>query len=530
MNNSQKRSSIFVSIASYRDSECQWTVKDLFEKATFPDRIFVGICWQFVPGDDDDCFQVKIRPEQCRVLEYHARDSKGACWARHQVQRLWQGEDYVLQIDSHMRFAVGWDEHLLEMLAACPSERALLSTYPPAYVPPNELAPETVATILPKHFDTNGVLMFRSTAVAIKDAPTMPQPTPYVAAGLLFGPATIIEEVPYDPYLYFQGEEITLAVRLWTSGWDIFVPNRVVAWHDYTKRPGRRRHWDDDAEWETLSKRAYARVRALLRMEECQDSAVLQEIERFGLGARRRFEEYEAFAKIDFAKRLINGKSFEQIEAALKPEERRKRSIDVFSTIWRNQSWGRGETRSGQGSTLMQTQVLRDRLPSLLRFLGVRTLIDAGCGDLNWMHLITGDLKHYFGFDVVEGIIEDLRRRYGDHKNHFFNIADISFDTLPEADAIICRDCLTHLPDDLVQMALYRFKASGSRYLITTTFPNGRNDVIRVGGWRPIKLTANPFNMPAPRLLLSEELANSSKALGVWALDDLPMSFGRYAS
>src|SRR4051812_21937399 len=83
---------IFVNIASYRDTECQWTVKDLFDKARDPERVFVGLCWQFVPEEDQDCFQVETRPEQCRVVEFHARQGLGACWARHHAEKLWRGE------------------------------------------------------------------------------------------------------------------------------------------------------------------------------------------------------------------------------------------------------------------------------------------------------------------------------------------------------------------------------------------------------------------------------------------------------
>ena len=61
---------IFVQIASYRDRECQWTVKDLFEKARHPDRVFVGICWQTFPDLDEDCFEVETRPEQVRTLQF----------------------------------------------------------------------------------------------------------------------------------------------------------------------------------------------------------------------------------------------------------------------------------------------------------------------------------------------------------------------------------------------------------------------------------------------------------------------------
>ncbi|MBY0408419.1 MAG: hypothetical protein K2Q01_12075, partial [Rickettsiales bacterium] len=122
---------IFVQIASYRDPECQWTVKDLFEKAAHPERITVGICWQFVKEEDGICFQQPYaRPEQVRVHEVDARQGKGVCWARGLTQKLWQGEEYTLQIDSHMRFEPGWDSLLLDMLRDCKDERAVLTCYP----------------------------------------------------------------------------------------------------------------------------------------------------------------------------------------------------------------------------------------------------------------------------------------------------------------------------------------------------------------------------------------------------------------
>ena len=44
-----------------------------------------------------------------RVVETDYKQSRGACWARHEAQKLYNGEDYVLQLDSHMRFVQGWD-------------------------------------------------------------------------------------------------------------------------------------------------------------------------------------------------------------------------------------------------------------------------------------------------------------------------------------------------------------------------------------------------------------------------------------
>jgi hypothetical protein len=512
---------IFVSIASYRDTECQWTVKDLFEKARHPDRVFAGICWQFIADEDADCFLVRTRPEQCRVVEVDARESRGVCWARSRIQSLWAGEEYFLQIDAHSRFAPGWDEVFLEMLRACPSDRAVLSAYPASYVPPGQLGKDIVTVISAKDFDDRGLLSFGSRGSPAAEAPALPTPTPFIGAGTLFAPSEIIREVPYDPYIYFTGEEITLAARLWTHGWDIFAPNRVTVYHEYSERPSKRRHWRDHKLWTELSDRAVKRVRYLLDGAPCDDREALRDIERFGLGTRRSLAQYEAFAGIDFRRKLIGGKSPEQIEAELPPEVRSKRVQARFAEIWRTNGWGSAETRSGPGSTLAQTEALRARLRETFGQLGIRSLVDAGCGELNWMSKISERQQLYLGFEIVEEIVADLRRRFEPRKNHFFNTADVSRDVLPAADAILCRDVLTHLSHPLVADALANFRRSGARYLIATTFPRGKNDPVRVGGWQPIDLCAPPFNLPPPLRLIPEGLQNSGKSLGVWLLDSL---------
>ena len=41
-----KPGSIFVSVAAYRDPECQWTMRDLFRQAGEPELVTVGVVWQ----------------------------------------------------------------------------------------------------------------------------------------------------------------------------------------------------------------------------------------------------------------------------------------------------------------------------------------------------------------------------------------------------------------------------------------------------------------------------------------------------
>lgn len=510
---------VFVSIASYRDPDCQHTVRDLFAKASHPERIFIGICWQFVPGEDDDCFKLEERPAQVRTIKVYAQESRGACWARSRAQELWQGEDYYFQIDSHMRFVAGWDELLIGMLAECPGPKPVLSTYPLAFTPPDQLAADALATIRPLGFDEAGVLTQRSTLSVLSEAPAQPTPTAFIGAGLLFAAGQIVEEVPYDPRIYFEGEEITLAVRLWTAGWDLYAPNKVVAYHDYGLRPERPRHWKDRSDWGALNDQARKRIRHLLGIEAVTDPEALQELRGYGLGTARSLAEYEAFAQLDFKAHLYRQHPLPNPKIAADQAQQLAQRQAVFTGIWKNNFWNSPETRSGGGSTLAATTALRAWLPATLAFLQVRSLADAGCGEVNWMQGLTAGLRFYFGFDIVPELVADLRQRFAQRANCFFTAADIVTHSLPACDAILCRDCLTHLPIEAVAMAIHQFRQSGAHYLIATTHSVGRNIWVRNGGWHTLDLTAAPFKLPPPRLLLQE---GGSKQLGVWAMQDIP--------
>jgi hypothetical protein len=296
---------IFVNIAAYRDRDCANTIRDLFDKARWPDRVFVGLVWQFRSPDDDDCCPVPLRRRQCRVIEIGVERSEGVCWARHQAQSLWRGEEFALQIDSHMRFVAGWDEKLLAMLALCPSPRPILSNYPSAFTPPDRIDSHVVSVIYAAGFDHDRMVKQNSVGHDPRSVGRVPKATPFCAGGFLFGAAEWFRDVPYDPYLYFIGEESSVAVRLYTHGWDLFTPTDVVLYHDYNDRPDRPRHWHDRPDWTRFNARSIARVRHLLGIEESRDPEVLREIDRYGLGSRRSLAEYQEFAGVDFRAGII---------------------------------------------------------------------------------------------------------------------------------------------------------------------------------------------------------------------------------
>src|SRR5271155_5114869 len=100
---------IFISIASYRDSQLGPTVHDCIAKADHPEELRFGICWQHAPDEslpfgDDARF---------RVIDVDHMSSRGVCWARSEITRLVDDEDWYLQLDSHHRFVPGWDTELI---------------------------------------------------------------------------------------------------------------------------------------------------------------------------------------------------------------------------------------------------------------------------------------------------------------------------------------------------------------------------------------------------------------------------------
>ncbi|HEX6858906.1 MAG TPA: WlaTC/HtrL family glycosyltransferase [Caulobacteraceae bacterium] len=492
---------IFVSLANYRDSETPHTLCNLFAMAARPERIRVGVLSQVVPGDDDDCLPVDTPPGQVREIRVRASESLGACWARSRIlEELLRGEEYVLQIDSHSRFEPGWDETLIEMLRRCPSPRALLTTYPPGYVPPAERGDAAVTVLAADAFNDMGVLMVKPRLVDPPELRDGPPPSAFLSANCLFGPAAAFRMVRYDPRLYFHGEEISLAARFWTHGWDLYAPDRCFMYHDYTADRGRPRNWEDRSDWVKLNMRSFARLRELFGIQRSSDPAVLRDLDRFGLGQARTLAEYEEFADVTFATSRIGTRAADgrfpqppRPAALARLRQARERFWDVDAD--EDTYTPVRETRSGPLSTLEGTAALRPALERWLKAHGVRRLVDAGCGDFNWLSAVDlGGLQLYAGYDIVPELIKRNQELYGGRRGHFFTTGDITRTPLVACDAILCRHVLGDLPAAAAQGALENFRASGATWLLAT-----------VGG---------DIGLPEPDMRLPDVGA----ALGVWRL------------
>ena len=197
-----------------------------------------------------------------------------------------------------------------------------------------------------------------------------------------------------------------------------------------------------------------------------------------------------------------------------------------FTDIYENNIFGGSQSRSGEGSDLVQTAEIRRKIPELLKQIRAESMVDAPCGDLFWIIKTSLPVQRYLGVDIVSDLIRINGERYGNEQRSFA-VANLVTDELPKADVILCRDCLVHLSYKDSLKILRNFMRSGSTYLLITTFTDCSSN-IDLGNtfWRPLNLQLPPFNFPKPLKLIHENCTEangqfSDKSLALWRFHDL---------
>jgi len=148
---------------------------------------------------------------------------------------------------------------------------------------------------------------------------------------------------------------------------------------------------------------------------------------------------------------------------------KRSSTKEVFTWIYRTNKWRSSMSYSGTGSSLEQTQHLRDELPKVLKRLNTKILLDIPCGDFNWMQHTELEIEEYIGADIVDDIIKRNTAQFERPGRRFVQL-DLICDPLPHCDIILCRDCFVHLNYESINQAIKNIKASDCQYLIATTF------------------------------------------------------------
>lgn len=297
---------IFIQIASYRDPQLIPTIRDCIANAKHPENLHFCIAWQHAEEDIWDNLDEFRTDSRFTIIDIPYQEAKGACWARSLIQRLYNGESYTLQLDSHHRFVPNWDEECISMMKQLQQmghEKPLLTTYASSFNPDND--PEERAQIPWKmnfdRFIPEGAVFFLPSNIENYEQLTAPIPARFYSAHFAFTVGKFCQEVPHDPDYYFHGEEISIAVRAFTHGYDLFHPHKVIVWHEYTRK-GRTKQWDDDKTWGDRNKQSHLKNRKLFEMDgEVKDV----EFGRYDFGTVRTVEDYQKYAGVHFKKRAV---------------------------------------------------------------------------------------------------------------------------------------------------------------------------------------------------------------------------------
>jgi hypothetical protein len=285
----------------------------MLANAKKPKNLVLGIARQFSPEDGFDNLDEFRQDKRFKILDIPYQDAKGVCWARHQVQQLYGGEEYTLQIDSHMRFVKDWDDILIKMIKGLQKDgykKPLLTGYVPSFDPENDPAgrAQDAWRMVFDRFIPEGAVFFLPETIPGWREMTKPITARFYSAHFCFTLGQFSHEVQHNPEYYFHGEEISIAARAYTWGYDLFHPHIPVVYHEYTRK-GRTKQWDDDKTWGQKNNLSHLTNRKLFGMDgETQEG----HDGPYGFGSVRTLRDYEKYAGILFGKRSVQKETLDK--------------------------------------------------------------------------------------------------------------------------------------------------------------------------------------------------------------------------
>mmetsp|Transcript_21750 Transcript_21750/g.32380 ORF Transcript_21750/g.32380 Transcript_21750/m.32380 type:complete len:571 (-) Transcript_21750:1292-3004(-) len=311
---------IYVSIASYRDYECGPTIESVFARAIHPERIRVAVISQRDFKTDEDfcappnpCYE---DPEQayCKwqanvdIFQVEAQLSVGPVFARHLGHRMYRGEYYAMQVDSHVRFTQGWDDDIIKQWKQAKNEMAVLTTYLSDIQ--GSIDPKTHANhhrsrpiMCKSDYEGHGKLKHLRHGQQPEGPPGIHgQPTlhPFWAAGFSFARGHFVVQLPYDQYLpmVFQGEEISMGLRGWSYGYDYYTAETSVCFHMYAIKENKAVRkkvplfWENARQYQGVDVKAMKRLNGIIGMGQEGDEYDTTDQEMYGLGHVRTTEKF----------------------------------------------------------------------------------------------------------------------------------------------------------------------------------------------------------------------------------------------
>ena len=150
-------------------------------------------------------------------------------------------------------------------------------------------------------------------------------------------------------------------------------------------------------------------------------------------------------------------------------------------------------------------------------------MLDLGCGDFNWMRHLELDVDYLDG-NLLPDVIRENQVRYSKERVKFIVFDDIRDPIPDDVDVILCREVLFHLSFRHALALLNNIYRSDAKFLIATQIDTVKQNAdVHTGGFRPIDLTREPFDFPAPLRCIPDDAISEDRSLAVWRIADLPL-------
>lgn len=307
---------VFAAVAAYNDPDVVPTVHSLIDNAGA--RVRVAVMLQM---DDGAITDGLVSLPQVDLIRIDPQDSQGCCWARSIALSMYEDEPWYLQCDAHMRFESDWVAKL-KAQSALVQPRSVMTTYALAL---GDEAEDAYGAMFPYEWGDDGPHCaggsYRTEVFGGK-----PIPARCWSGHFAWAPGAYLREVPYDPQLYFSGEEFSTALRAWTRGWDLWHPAAWICSHRYGRVSHRSCHWDDN-DWDFRDRLCKARVANIYGWPQ-PGEVPAGPLGVYGLGTERSLEDFEEWSGLDIkGKRYIPDPIWRDVMKGITPF-----SDDLFVT------------------------------------------------------------------------------------------------------------------------------------------------------------------------------------------------------
>jgi len=316
---------LYLILSAFRDGQrCARTLGYAIAKAKYPDRLEfrvmqamdealhdVSCAQHFKDVYLQDYCKAKTDANACqrevlarlKVWTIPLEDGQGPAHQRGLLNELLEFKStdaFCMTTDSHMDFHHDWDELTIEDWKSTNNEFAVLTAYPMSMMSDQDHVYEGSHVDLCGYFLENGIPRGKTGA----NLPTGRSDKPYLtmnwAAGLSFHRCHADRNVPVDKNLrfIFTGEEVNRATRLWTNGYDLYLPSRVTVYHDYSA--AKQEFWRFQGKGShTASVESRQRLATLLEMDNVAKKLPKEQLEPYGLGSQRTLEQWVEWSCVD---------------------------------------------------------------------------------------------------------------------------------------------------------------------------------------------------------------------------------------